>query len=121
MCADRVAGCELPRNNPLPGLAKVVDPQFNDIARLQVLWRPHAQADSSRCSSADDVTRQQCHELADVADESRYIENHFASGTTLPKFAVNLQPHSQMPRVRNLIICRQKRPQRRKRIRTLSL
>ena len=39
----------------------------------------------------------------------------------MPYDAVHLQPHSQMPGVRNLITCRQEWTQRRKRIRTLSL
>src|ERR1700722_4631901 len=99
----------------------MIDSQFNDIASLQILRWTHAQADSSRRSGTDDVAGQQSHELADIAYESGNIKNHFTSGTTLPEDAVNLQPHSQIAGILNLVTCCQKRSQRRECICTLPL
>src|ERR1700689_3184901 len=121
MGANRVARYLLPRNDFLPCPAKIVDPQFNDIARLQILLRPHTQTNSSWGSGADDIAGQQRHELANVTDEGGNTKNHFAGGASLPEGSVNLQPHSQMPRIRNLITGRQEWSQWGERIGTLSL
>ena len=76
----------------------------------QPLWQLHAQTYAGRCSGDDDVARQERHELADVADESGHIKNHFARGNALPIDTVELQLHSQVLRVRNLITGRQEWP-----------
>jgi hypothetical protein len=55
---DKIGSLRLPRNNPLSRFAKAVDPQFDHVARLQILWRSHPQSHPGRCAGADHVARQ---------------------------------------------------------------
>src|SRR2546422_6415946 len=83
----------LPRDYSLPRLAQPVNTQFNHVARFQVLRWLHAESDSSRSSRADDIAPPKGHELADIAYQSRYFEDHFSRPTFFPLHPHNLSPH----------------------------
>src|SRR5690348_5015702 len=60
---------------PLP--PETVDGELDDVARFQIERLGFvAQADTGRRTRADDVTRKERHELADVAHERRGAEHH---------------------------------------------
>src|SRR5437870_8879695 len=105
----------------LSRLPQAVDSQLHHVAHLQVGRRTHSQADPSGRSRADDVAGEKGHELADVADERRDIEDHIGRSALLPILAVLLQSHAQASRVRALIASRHRPSYRSERLRVLSL
>ena len=74
------------RDHLLARLAEPVDAELDDVAGLQVhRLRLHAEPDARRRAGADDVAGQQRHELADVADERRHVEDHVRGRAVLAR------------------------------------
>jgi len=94
----------------LTGCSQAIDSQCHDISLSQICWGPHSQADPCGSASTDDVTGQKRHKLPHIADERRYVKNHFSHGAFLSEFAIHGKPGSQSARIRDFISGCQKRP-----------
>src|ERR1700682_1400729 len=105
----------------LPGRSKKIDPQFHDVSYSQIRRWPHTEADPRGRAGTDNVTGQKRHELAHIADERGYVENHFGCGAFLSEFAINCQPHPQPIGLRDFVSGGQERPERSKCVCALSL
>src|SRR5262249_34126598 len=107
----------LRRQHPLARFAEAVDPERDDVTRTPVDGRRlPAHADAGRRAGADHIARQQRHELADVADERRHVEDHVGGVAVLPRFAVDAQPEPQPLRIGNLVARHDERTERGERI-----
>src|SRR6266436_1708450 len=109
-----------PGSHFLPGCSQAIDSQCHDISLSQICWGPHSQADPCGSASTDNVTGQKRHELAHIADERRYVKNHFGCAASLSELTIHGKPHSQSARIRDFISGCQKRPQRSECVRALS-
>src|SRR6202521_4527517 len=109
-----------PGSHFLPGCSQAIDSLCHDISLSQICWGPHSQADPCGSASTDDVTGQKRHKLAHIADERRYVKNHFGCAASLSELTIHGKPHSQSARIRDFISGCQKRPQRSECVRALS-
>src|SRR5690606_28439564 len=66
-------------------------------------WRRAAEAHASGRASGDDVARLQTHELADVVNEERHIEDHVARDAALHWLAVHIAPELEITQIIDLI------------------
>src|SRR6267378_577668 len=99
-----------PGSHFLPGCSQAIDSQCHDISFPQIGWGPHSQADPCGSASTDNVTGQKRHELAHIADERRYVKNHFGCAASLSELTIRGKPHYQSARIRDFISGCQKRP-----------
>jgi hypothetical protein len=68
--------------------AQSFDADPDDIAGLEETRRLHAQADTGRRAGADHITRQECHEMRDVADQMCDREDHVGRVAVLAPLAM---------------------------------
>src|SRR5207253_5245392 len=78
--------------------AQTLDAQLHLVAVDEVARRALAQAHTRRCAGGNDVAGQEGHELRDVADERRHVEDELASRAALLGHAVHLEPEGQLVR-----------------------
>src|SRR5579871_3559218 len=71
----RRSGCSAVADHVLRRSAQTIHAEFDDIAIRHVLRRLAAMADARRGASGNHIARQQAHELADVADQRRNVED----------------------------------------------
>src|SRR5256885_406455 len=126
--AAPVITAALPASRPLdigtqalPRGAKPVDAELDFVAGREVARRAVPQPDARRGARGDDVAGQERHELTDVADEGRHVEDQLARRAALLGLAVHLEPELEIVYVTDLVGCGEKRPERREGIAALAL
>src|SRR5256886_6071212 len=99
----------------LPRGAEPVDAELDLISGHEVARRAVAQSYAGRRAGGDDVAREERHELADVADECRHVEEELARRAALFGLAVHLEPDREIVHVANLVRSGEAGAQRRER------
>src|SRR5215813_2265002 len=77
-------------------LAQPFDRKPHSVPGLEVFWRFEAHADPRGCPGRDHVTRQQGHELADIADNLVDPEDQIGGVAALTPLTVDFGPHRQL-------------------------
>src|SRR5690349_5613663 len=93
--------------------AESIDPQLDDVPRMEEARGRVAHRHSCRRAGRDDVAREQRHELADVADQEWNAEDEVACRTVLLPLSVDREPHRQIVHVADFVWCSDKRTERR--------
>src|SRR3954451_22824508 len=102
-------------------LPEAGDAQTHGLTWLQVKRWLLTEADSGRRAGRDHVAGLQAHELADVADQMSYPEDHRSRAAVLIALAVHLEPHVQVLRVGHFVGRHKPRTQRPKGVVTFAL
>src|SRR5216117_1461207 len=105
----------------LASRAEPVDAELHLVPRDEVARRALAECYAGGGAGGDDVAGQERHELADITDERRHVEDELAGRAALLHFAVHLEPHREVVHVRNLVRRGEKRSQRREAVAALAL
>src|SRR5438067_5830700 len=101
--------------------AQTLDAQLHLVAVDEVARRALAQAHARRCAGGNDVAGQEGHELRDVADGLRHIEDELASRAALLGLAVHFEPEGKVVHVPDLVGGGDKRAEWRERVAALAL
>src|SRR5258708_1321647 len=91
-------------------LAEPLDAERDDVPDLEELRGLHAEAHAGWGAGGDDVAGKERHELADVGNEVRAVEDHRARVAALALLAVHVEPHVERLRVGDLVGGDQPRP-----------
>src|SRR5438105_15533437 len=108
--AAPVITAALPASRPLimgtqalPRGAEPFDAELDLVSGHEVARRALAQSHAGRGARGDDVAREERHELADVADECRHVEDELARRAALFGLAVHLEPDWEIVHVADLV------------------
>src|SRR5579871_1219638 len=110
-----------PRHYFLLLLPKPIDSQPHHISRPQIHRRLLSEPDSRRRARRNNVARLQTHEPAQITHQMRHAENHRLRRSVLITLSIHFQPQMQILRIRNFVVRHEPRPNRPKRVGTLSL
>src|SRR5207247_6833240 len=80
----------------LPRRAESLDAELHDVAGGEETWRLLPEPHAGRRPRGDDVPGEESHELADVADEGRDVEDEVLGRARLLGLVIHLEPHSQV-------------------------
>src|SRR5207253_8656543 len=105
----------------LPRGAEPVDAELDLVAGREVARRAVPQPDARRGARGEDVAGQERHELTDVADEGRHVEDQLAGGAALLGLTVHLEPELEIVHVAKLGGRGEKRAQGCERVAALAL
>src|SRR5438270_8476663 len=105
----------------LPRGAEPVDAELDLVSGHEVARRAVAQSYAGRRAGGDDVAWGERHELADVADECRHVEDELARRAALFGLAVHLEPDREIVHVADLVGRGEEGAQRGERVAALAL
>jgi len=83
--------------------AEVVDFEGDDVAGVEIARGLHAEADAGRSAGGDDVAGLEGHELREVVDQMRHVEDHRARVAVLAGFVVDPEAKAEVGRVGNFV------------------
>src|SRR5205809_2528280 len=105
----------------LASRAEPVDAELHLVPRDEVARRALAESYAGGGSGGDDVAGQERHELADVTDERRHVEDELAGRAALLGRAVHLEPQAQVVHVADLVRRSEEGPERGEAVAALAL
>jgi hypothetical protein len=101
----------VPGVHGLPLVTELFDAQRHQVTGFEEYGLGlDAQAHPRRRAGGDEVTRVECHELAQVADDLRHREDHGPGIAGLEAFAIHVQPHAELVHVAHFVAGHQPRP-----------
>src|SRR6516164_3197305 len=119
ICAGIAAACSRLAHK-LALLTQSLNAEADHLILFQVNRRLLAHSHTRRRTGGNDVAGIQSHELRNVMNKIAETENHSPTGSVLVAVPINLQPHLQILRIRNLITSDQPGTDRTKRVRRFS-
>lgn len=85
--------------------AEVIDFESDDIAGAEIARGLHAEADAGRGAGGDDVAGFEGHELRQIMNEERHVEDHRASAAVLAWFVVDPEAKAEIGGIGNFVRC----------------
>src|SRR6266576_3310731 len=105
----------------LPGGAKSIDAELDDVTVGEKAGRLLAEPDARGSAGGDHVAGKERHELTDVADKPGYVDHEILRRAGLLGLSVHLEPQAEVVHVRDLVGRGEKRAERREGVAALAL